>query len=333
MSILPLEVRQVLGVLSEGQGRRVLAERSSVITAGYKARQNSNNTLLTAEDALAYALARMPATFAATAQALERVVEVLPDFVPKSLLDVGCGPGTASFATREQFSNLADITLLDRNGPFLTLAKTLSETALPDAIVTITAQDIVAAKPLPKADLVIASYVLAELKPDAQATLIQHMWDATNSLLLLVEPGTPDGFQRLREARTSLVQQGAIVAAPCTHENACMMAGQNWCRFLARVQRSRDHKALKGATVPYEDETYAYLAVTREKLAMRPSQRIVGRVSENKYEIRLPVCGTDGLSTLTVPTRQKELFKQFRRLDWGDAVLNLIQDAEAVGKE
>ena len=329
MSILPLGLRQAFGQLAEHQARNALAARSSAITAGYKARQNSSQTLLTADDALAYAFARMPATYAATAQALHRIVEVMPEFEPRSLLDVGCGPGTASFAAREVFQTVSDITLMDRNGPFIALAKTLFDATLPDISVQITAEDIVAPKPFPKVDLVVASYVLAELKSDVQAALVQRMWEATDHLLLLVEPGTPDGFRRLREARIALVSQGASVVAPCTHQGACMMAENNWCRFMARVQRSRDHKALKGATVPYEDEPYAYLAVTKDKVTNRLSHRITGRASGNKYEIRLPMCGTDGLSTLKVPTRQKELFKHFKRLDWGDAVLNPIQEAQA----
>jgi ribosomal protein RSM22 (predicted rRNA methylase) len=326
MSILPLALRQALGKLTERQGRNALASRSSTITAGYKARQNSSRTLLTAEDALAYAIARMPATYAATAQALRNVSDVMPSFEPISILDIGCGPGTASFAACDRFPNLTQITMLDRNGPFLELAKGLTEEALSDRTVQITAQDIVGKNVLPQSDLVVASYVLAELKSDDQASLVSNIWDATSQVLLLVEPGTPDGFQRLREARISLIQQGATLVAPCTHENACMMAENNWCRFLARVQRSRDHKALKAATVPFEDEPYAYLALAREALTQRPNHRIVGRSSESKFEIRLPVCGPEGLNTLIVPTRDKKLFKQFKKLDWGDAVLNPIQE-------
>ena len=333
MSILPAPLRQALGRLTEGQARNALAVRSAAITAGYKARNNSSHTLLTADDALAYAIARMPATYAAMAQALNHVSDVMPTFEPHSVLDIGCGPGTVSFAAREHFACIKTITMLDRNGPFLELAKVLSEAALSGVSVGITAQDIIGITPLPKADMVVAGYVLAELSVDHQAALVQRMWDAADQLLLLVEPGTPDGFERLRTARIALIQRGATVSAPCTHENACMMAGDvksggNWCRFMARVQRSRDHKALKSADVPFEDEPYAYLALSKEKLPARPSQRIVSRTLENKFEIRLPVCGADGLSTITIPTRNKVLFKQVKRLGWGDAVLNPIQTVE-----
>ena len=42
-------------------------------------------------EALAYAVARMPATYAACAAVFARLAEVVPDFRPTSLLDVGAG--------------------------------------------------------------------------------------------------------------------------------------------------------------------------------------------------------------------------------------------------
>src|SRR6202011_544777 len=66
-------------------------------------------------DALAYALARMPATYAAVAASLNALRESAPHFAPASLLDIGAGPGTASWAAAEAFSLLAGFTLIDAN--------------------------------------------------------------------------------------------------------------------------------------------------------------------------------------------------------------------------
>ena len=46
-------------------------------------------------------------------------------------------------------------------------------------------------------------------------------------MLVLVEPGTPQGFARIREARAALIAEGAHIVAPCTHENVCPMEGRS----------------------------------------------------------------------------------------------------------
>jgi ribosomal protein RSM22 (predicted rRNA methylase) len=332
MTLLPGALRSALERLAEGHGRTDLAERSRQITATYQARRNSSQSLQSGDDALAYALARMPATYAAALEALEQLAEVMPGFLPRSLLDVGCGPGTASFAAMQVFSGLDQITMLDRNGPFLVLARTLARAAFTGQELNFVDQDIARGAPPPQADLVIAGYVLAELDGAVRARLVDVLWAAAQHVLVLVEPGTPDGHARLKAARTALIAHGAHVAAPCTHEAACPMVGDAWCRFFARVQRSRDHRLLKGGNRPFEDEPYAYLVVTRQMPQLRTSHRIVARPVEMKAGVTLGVCGEDGLRQATAPSRNKELFKRYKRLDWGDAVEIPIQETLVEGE-
>jgi ribosomal protein RSM22 (predicted rRNA methylase) len=332
-ALLPPSVSATLENLSQGHSRNDLVQRSALITAGYQKRQNSSEELRQAADALAYALARMPATYAATRRALINLQEAVPNFAPSNLLDLGCGPGTASFAALNIFPEISAFTLLDRNGPFLDLARKLAAQALPKESTHILNYDIGKNGPLPEADLVIASYVLAELSASAQAKILDRLWAATQHALLIVEPGTPDGFERLKLARITLIQNGGYIAAPCTHEGACGKqtidpAKPDWCRFLERVQRSRDHRILKSADRSYEDEPFSYLAVVRTKPITRAAGRIVERTQINKFEIQLPFCSEDGLSKLHIPRRDKIKYNQYKDLEWGDAVLIPIQELE-----
>ena len=51
-----------------------------------------------------------------------RSCEIRPDFAPKSLLDIGAGPGTATWAAAETFPSLQGFALLDANDALRQLA-------------------------------------------------------------------------------------------------------------------------------------------------------------------------------------------------------------------
>src|SRR5690349_13720287 len=102
---LPAALRTALEAKLDGQPRDEIAARAMQISKTYRRRGNSA-AITSQPDALAYALVRMPATYDALAESLNALVALKPDFAPKSLLDVGAGPGTASWATAEAFSSL-----------------------------------------------------------------------------------------------------------------------------------------------------------------------------------------------------------------------------------
>jgi ribosomal protein RSM22 (predicted rRNA methylase) len=311
---LPHELTAVLDALLEGVGRDDLAARAMRLSATYRGGGTSKQVAGPA-DALAYAVARMPATYAAVAAVLGRVREVQPDFTPYSLTDIGAGPGTASWAAVQAWPGLADITMLDRNPGFRDLAEKLAA-AGPAALANarIVSGDLSAA--LPKSDLTIACYVLVELAPDRIAPAVTHLWQSAPDMLVLAEPGTPQGFARIRAARETLLALGGHVAAPCTHDNGCPMAGDDWCHFSQRLPRSRDHMRLKAARVPFEDERYSYLVVTRAPVA--GGSRIIKPPLLAKPGITLPLCDGAGLHDEFVPRRDKAGFVRVRRLGWGD---------------
>jgi ribosomal protein RSM22 (predicted rRNA methylase) len=324
--MLPASVRGALGELAEGVSRTDLAARAAALTAAYRAGQNSARVVHVPADALAYALARMPATFAAVARVLEHLSRAHPHFAPASLTDVGCGPGTAALAALEAYPELAHLTLIDRAGPFLELAAKLTGETFPSRSVHVTSADITTAKAFVRTDLVTSAYVLAELPEHALEPLINALWQASAQALVLVEPGTPEGFRRLAVARKLLIARGAHIAAPCTHEAPCPLQGSDWCHFKVRVQRSRDHRLLKGADVPYEDEPYAYLVITRDAPTRRASHRVIKPPVISKASITLPLCGGTGAIPAESTKRDGEKYNLFKHLDWGDEVQILIQE-------
>jgi len=306
------EVTQVFNLdfsaLLERVSRRELAVRAAKLSAAYRAGGTSAQ-VADRMGALAYLVARYPATYAAAQAALRRTVEASPRFAPSSLLDVGAGPGTVAFAARATWPSLSAITLLEPNAVFRAVAEEL----WPDARIAAGTLS----GTLPSADLVTAGYVLAELDRAQIPQAARDLWQAAQGMLILIEPGTPEGFARIRVARQTLTLDGAHIAAPCTHDQNCPMSGGDWCHFSERLARSRDHMMAKSATVPFEDERYSYLAVSRAAVA-HADARIIKPPMEQKPAILFPLCDGSGLQVKAVPRRDKDQCRIARKKKWGD---------------
>ena len=317
---LPAELKAALDARLRGFSRSDAAERSASISKNYRDGGGSG-TIRSETDALAYALARMPATYAAVTASLNALCEIVPDFAPKSLLDIGAGPGTASWAAAETFSTLQDFTLLDANDALRKLALELfSESFLLRGLHYERGEARKALIKAEAADLVIASYMIGELGAAEQAALSALMWDKTRDTLLVVEPGTPAGYARVIALRERLIAAGAHVAAPCPHDGMCPLQAPDWCHFTQRLQRSRAHKQVKGAELPYEDERFAYVALTRSPVATRPA-RVLAQPAVSKVEVTAKLCTPAGLVVSRTPRRAKADYALARRWRWGDAVV------------
>ncbi len=320
-SYLPAELQSALARKAEGLSRNDAAQRADTISQTYRSGGGSVR-IRTSEDALAYALARMPATYAAIAASLNALIEVNPEFAPQSLLDIGAGPGTATWAGAEAFTSLGNFTLLDANAALRDLAIDLAQSNLRLASMRYEpgdARKLLAAAP--EADFVVASYVINELSDNERTALTDAMWAKTRDTLLVVEPGTPAGYARIIELRARLIAAGAHVIAPCPHDAKCPLKTPDWCHFSQRLQRSRAHKHLKGAELPYEDEKFSYIALSRVPVAQRPA-RVLAQPQITKIAVTAKICAADGVETASVPHRDKDAYKRAKKWNWGDAVFS-----------
>lgn len=314
---LPPALRAALDRLAGRFRGRDLAAASQRLTADYRTGRGSR--LPAPVDLAAYAIARMPATFAACAAALAEAAERV-DLAPRSLLDVGCGPGTASWAAAETFPDLVKATLLDAHAGMTALGRDLAAEG-PALLAEAEWQNgrLEAVAPA-AADLVVASYALNELKPGAVADAARRLYAAARGMLVLIEPGTPAGFTAIAAARTALLTGGAHIAAPCPGDSACPIVAPDWCHFSARLPRLRAHKAAKSADVPFEDEPYAYLVAARPHLRIEATQaRILRPPHADKAATTFTLCTGAGLARHVVASRDRDAKRLTRRLGWGDA--------------
>jgi ribosomal protein RSM22 (predicted rRNA methylase) len=318
---LPPALREAVNRALDGVPASDLARAASALSQRYRSETHDGRWHV-ADDlsARAYLAARLPATFAAVRAAMDFTADALPGFSPRTLLDAGAGPGTALWAAADRWPEIASASMIEGSAAMRTWGEMLAREA---GVPTVSWHGGDAAAELARQvphDLVTLAYVLGELAPAAQDRLIERLWALTGNTLLIVEPGTPAGWRRMLRARDAVLQAGANIAAPCPHALTCPLHAPDWCHFSRRVSRSRIHRLAKEAEVPWEDEKYIYLAVSR-RVAALPKARVIAPPQQASGKITLKLCRHDGSSAQQLVTRRDgEDYKVARRLNWGDAL-------------
>jgi ribosomal protein RSM22 (predicted rRNA methylase) len=320
-------LRTALAGLLDGLPPRQAAQAVDRLIANYRGRTPTDAPVLRdRSDVAAYAAYRMPATFEAVRAALGALRERAPGWTPASHLDIGGGPGAASWAVAAAWPDGGHTTtVLDWAEPALALGRELAgqSPAAPLREARWQRRALTADLALPDAtDLVTVSYVLGELTAaDRRAVVAEAA--RTAQAVVLVEPGTPDGYLRIREARDRLVAAGLRVLAPCPHSAACPIEpGADWCHFSARVSRSSLHRQVKGGSLGHEDEKFAYVAATRFPAPAADgadASRVTRHPQTRKGQVLLDLCTPDeGLTRRTLTKRHGPLYRAARDTTWGD---------------
>jgi ribosomal protein RSM22 (predicted rRNA methylase) len=315
---LPPLLRQAVDRVLNGVRLADLAGAAAGLSQRYREQGREGGVQVASEkDALAYLATRLPATYAAVRASLAAISQGRPGFAPRTMLDIGAGPGTALWAAADCWPDLAEATLVEASPVFRSVGEQLAAgtnvaraTWQPADVST----DSIDGEPR---DLVTMIYVLNELAPAARVAVIDRLWQRTAGALVIVEPGTPAGWQRILAARSQLIEAGAHVIAPCPHAEACPLQPPDWCHFAARVARSRLHRQAKVAEVPWEDEKFSYVAVSRTPPAAS-IPRVLARPRKASGRVTLKLCRPDGSAREQLFSRRDgALYRRAVRCDWG----------------
>lgn len=300
-------------------GSQAITQAREDLTERYRNRKPKANGFMTTDtERCAYLAARLPATYAVIRSVLLEVQARLSDCTFDSLLDLGAGPGTAMWAASELFPTLSQIDLIEQDSALVSIGKRLA--AHSEHLATRHAQwqieNMENSKQFSAHDLVVLSYSVGELSPASLLPLIETSWQATQKCLVVIEPGTPIGFERIRLIRDHLIKLKGHLVAPCPHAFACPMAGGDWCHFAERVERSSLHRRIKGGSLGHEDEKFSYIAISRTPCEL-PQARILRHLQKHSGHINLTLCTPDGLKDEVVSKRTPEDYKQARKAEWG----------------
>lgn len=270
----------------------------------------------------AYIAARLPATYGVVRDVFRRITTPHLTSI-KTLLDLGAGVGSLAWAAKEAISTLQHVTLFEKDVELLHLGQHLTQDHLTPLQVAWCRDDITQAENFPPHDAVVLSYVLNELHPTEQLHVLKRAYQATKKFLILIEPGTPQGFGHLSIARQLLLKLGAHSVAPCPHNGECPLTPafkekKDWCHFNVRIPRGKYHKQAKEGTLPYEDEKYAYLIVSPQVRPL-PQGRVIKAPMRRTGHVILDLCThKEDLKRRVVSKKEGDVYVKARASTWGD---------------
>ncbi len=317
---MPSALRESIQNLTQGYSVQELSRSASDLSARYREDRPTGAPIArSAEDVAAYGVYRLPATYAAIVAVLRALQEQRPDWRPKTLLDLGAGLGAGLWAATEVWPDIEQLTAIDAQPAMISMGREICRTAANRALRSArwSQMDLNHVDPAAQHDIVLISYVLAELTEAHTNQILDRAWRAAGEALVIVEPGTPAGYRRVQRARDHLRSLGAFSLAPCPHDPPCQVPDNDWIHFSVRLPRSKTHRSAKGAELGYEDEKYAYLVMAREPVA-RSYARILRHPQIRKGHIYLELCTSDGVKTIVVSKRDRERFNRARKAAWGD---------------
>lgn len=292
-----------------------LKNTAKILSDRYMNAKRTGQSLLNKNlEVLAYSIIRMPATFCAINKALE---ETLKRYNPnvKTVLDIGSGTGAGEWAVLSNI-DVEEITCIEREKEMENMARKLLEG---HNNINWKNQDIVQSNITDKADLVITSYMINELKEASKEKVIKEILQAFNMLVIFIEPGTPEGFNNIRKVQRLAIESNLNIIAPCTCQTECSLPVDDWCHSTVRVERSKVHKFVKDADVPYEDEKFSYIALSRDKID-NSGARILRHPNISSGFIKVKLCNNGSIEERSITKKEKDLFKKVKKLKCGDLI-------------
>ena len=296
---------------------------AQALSQRYRAPRDGSVLVRNALDALAYAALIMPATYA---QLYGAFAQITPHHAwqATSLLDLGSGPGTASWVANHFCTTLQQITAVERDPHLQQVARMLASDVLPPT--TYVQCDITDGSIWPSHDIVVIGHVLNELTPTQRTDVIARAWHATRQLLIIVEPGAPAYFPIITTARQQLIGAAGYVVAPCTHQHACPMPQAQWCHFGQKIARPETQRTARGSELGWEEAKFTFVAMSRIPVASQHGMRVMHDPIRTKGSIAVVGCDRNGIHTHRAMKRDTQRYAAFRRAQWGSFVDSVKED-------
>ena len=228
------------------------------------------------EQAIASVTFRLYPHYAMTKRVLSESSSLLPNFQPKRVLDFGTGCGSAAAASWDVFGKSLDwFHLIDASKTMREVSESLlkemvsyeegddTEKKVDLSSPRITTSAHMSTDSDSAFDLCLSSFTMAEL-PDSPSILaaaaLMYEKLRPGGLMVVLEPGTPDGFANIRMIRNMLLdccpegEDACQIIAPCTHNGPCPMERNYGNRRERRATSTASKSKVNESDSDEEDE-------------------------------------------------------------------------------
>ena len=279
----------------------------------------------------AYLLFYWPVSYA---QAREVLGEV--GSRPRSVLDLGSGPGPMAFAALD--AGATDVTAADRSTRALDLAKKLALDA-EEGIAT-REWDPNRALPDGQFDLISMGHLLNELPVEKRVPLVESALGRLRprGSVVIIEPALRETSRGLLTLRDALVAKGYAVRAPCLFRGNCpaLLKESDWCHAERQWRMPTLVENIARAASLHKEAlkmSYLVLAPKGEEWRAAPEGRvfrIVSEALEGKGRQRYMGCGPEGRVGLAMQHKHARPHNEaFMQLQRGDVIE--VTNTEAKG--
>ncbi|SRR5258706_1640313 len=325
---LPLEIEHAISSILSKDDSGEWLKRAEILHALYmdQNKKSSSKYIKDYSDALAYLGLRVPATYAQIFGALSQVQEIIPSFNPKSLLDIGTGPGTGIWAAKEIWKSLEFTTCIDQDDNFLSLNKEILQKASVSIRTSFRQEGIRYMKnDRTTYDVVLIANILNELSDADKKDLLQKAYASCSGVLIIIEPGTSLGVKIINEA-SGYFSGNAPLLAPYIN-NSYVESKEYWIHFSQRFIRPEFQRRLRQSmresnlmASDWEETKYAYVAIGKIPPENKSWGRVIGPTKKQKGFLEVPILTSDGINQIKVLKRNKNNYLFAKNLRWGECI-------------
>ena len=163
-------------------------------------------------ESTAYTVGRLMNSYSALVRIFSEMHKRIPDFTPSSILDFGTGPGTAIWASKSIWP-IEDAAAIDISKSMLSIASHIASAVFKMKTFEVKRHLTPTNQTFP---LVVSAFTLSEISSEAfRSQIIDALWKSCSDTLVLVDRGTPLGFETILKARNQILTKSKETGSDC----------------------------------------------------------------------------------------------------------------------